>query len=167
MSSPAVAIAWEIWRKNRWGFWVVLGSLLCGLAVRFSGRSEDEVLLFIGGTAMIVSFVVAFAIFSYAESGAQLSFPTRTFALPVQTRLLVNCPTVLGLVGIAIIHLAWAYLFLLPLDANYPLGSFTLYWAAALLTFQALLWCLANYPKLFVAVVVVAAALFIRLAVVT
>ena len=30
MRSPAVAIAWEIWRKNRWGFWVVLGSFLCG-----------------------------------------------------------------------------------------------------------------------------------------
>ena len=166
MRSPACAIAWEIWRKNRWGFWVVLGSFFCGLAVRFSDRSEDEVLILIGGTAMIVSFVVAFAIFSYTESSAHISFPVRTFALPVRTHLLVNCPILLGMAGIAIVHLAWSFLFLLPLDANYPLGSFTLYWAAALLTFQALLWCLANYPKSFVVALVFAMALFVRLAVV-
>jgi hypothetical protein len=166
MRSPASAIAWEIWRKNRWGFWVVLGSLLCGLAVRFSDRSEDEVVNLIAGTAMVVSFVVTFAIFSYAESGVQMSFPTRTFALPVRTKLLVNCPILLGALGITLVHLAWAFLFLLPLDAGYPLGSFTLYWAAALLAFQALLWCLANYPKSFVVVFVLAVALFVRLAVV-
>src|SRR3989442_315649 len=166
MGSPALAIVWEIWRKNRWGFWVVLGSFLCGLAVRFSDRSEDEVLQLIAGTAMVVCFVVTFAIFGYAESGAQISFPTRTFALPVRTQLLVNCPILLGVVGISLVHLAWAYLFLLPLDASYPLESFTLYWTAALLTFQALLWCLANYPKSFVIVLVLAIALFVRLAVV-
>jgi hypothetical protein len=166
MRSPAAAIAWEIWRRNRWGFWVVLGSLLCGLAVQFSDRSEDEVLQLIAGTAMVGCFVVTFAIFSYTENSAHISFPARTFALPVRTHLLVNCPILLGVAGIAIVHLAWAFLFLLPLDAKYPLGSFTLYWAAALLTFQALLWCLANFPKSFVVALVFAMALFVRLAVV-
>ena len=165
MRSPATAIVWELWRKNRWGFWVVLGSFLCGLAVRLSNQSKDEVLQLIAGAAMVVCFVVTFAIFSYAESGAQISFPTRTFALPVRTRLLVNCPMLLGVVGITLVHLAWAFLFLLPLGARYPLASFTIYWAAALLTFQALLWCLANYPKSFVVVLVLAMALFVRLAV--
>jgi hypothetical protein len=166
MHSPAAAIAWEIWRKNRWGFWVVLGSFLFGLAVRFSDRPEDEVLQLIAGTAMVGCFVVTFAIFSYAESGVQVSFPTRTFALPARTRLLVNCPILLGVAGITLVHLAWAFLFLLPLEANYPLGSFTLYWATALVTFQALLWCLASFPKSFVVVLVLAFALFVRLAVV-
>ena len=87
MGSPATAIVWELWRKNRWGFWVVLGSFLCGLAVRLSNQSKDEVLQLIAGAAMVVCFVVTFAIFSYAESGAQISFPTRTFALPVRTRV--------------------------------------------------------------------------------
>jgi len=165
MRSPAAAIAWEIWRRNRWGLWVVLGSFLCGLAVRLSNRSNDEVLQLIAGTAMVACFVVTFAIFSYVESSAQISFPTRTFALPVRTQVLVNCPILIGVVGITIVHLAWAFLFLLPLDVGYPLESFTLYWAAALLTFQALLWCLANYPKSFVVVLVLAMALFVRLAV--
>ncbi len=165
MRSPAAAIAWEIWRRNRWGLWVVLGSFLCGLAVRLSNRSNDEVLQLIAGTAMVACFVVTFAIFSYVESSAQISFPTRTFALPVRTQVLVNCPILIGVVGITIVHLAWAFLFLLPLDVGYPLESFTLYWAAALLTFQALLWCLANYPKSFVVVLVLAIALFVRLAV--
>ena len=96
MRSPASAIVWEIWLKNRWGFWVLLGSFLCGLAVRLSGPSEDEVLKFIAGAAMVVSFLVTFAIFSYAESGVQISFPTRTFALPVRTQMLVNCPILAG-----------------------------------------------------------------------
>jgi len=166
MRSPASAIVWEIWRKNRWGFLVVFGSFLCGLAVRFFDRPEDEVLQLTAGTAMVACFVVTFAVFSCAESGVQVSFPTRTFTLPVRTQLLVNCPILLGVVGITLVHLVWAYLFLLPLDAGYPLGSFTLYWAAALLTFQALLWCLAHYPKSFVAALVLAIALFVRLAVV-
>ena len=159
-------MVWEIWRRNRWGFWVVLGSFLCGVTVRHFNWREDEVLQLIAGTSMVVCFVVTFAIFSYAESSAQISFPTRTFALPVRTRLLVNCPILLGVVGITLVHLAWAFLFLLPLDASYPLESFMLYWAAALLTFQALLWCLANYPKSFVIVLVLAMALFVRLGVV-
>jgi len=166
MRSPASAIVWEIWRKNRWGFWVVLGSFLCGLAVRFFDRPEDEVLQLTAGTAMVACFVVTFAIFSYAESGVQVSFPTRTFTLPVHTGLLVNGPILLGVMGITLVHLAWAFLFLLPLDIRYPLGSFTMYWAAALLTFQALLWCLANYPKSFVMGLILAMALFVRLAVV-
>jgi hypothetical protein len=166
MRSPVSAIAWEIWRKNRWGFWVVLGSFLCGLAVRFLDRPEDEVLQLTAGSAMVACFVVTFAIFSYAESGVQLSFPSRTFALPVRTKLLVNSPVLFGVVGITLVHLAWAFLFLLPLDVGYPLESFTLYWAAALLTFQALLWCLANYPKSFVTGLILAMALFVRLAVV-
>ena len=153
-------------RKNRWGFLVVLGSFLCGLAVRFFDRPEDEVLQLTAGTAMVACFVVTFAIFSYAESGVQVSFPTRTFTLPVRTQLLVNGPILLGVMGITLVHLAWAFLFLLPLDVRYPLGSFTIYWAAALLTFQALLWCLANYPKSFVVALILAMALFVRLAVV-
>jgi len=166
MRSPASAIVWEIWRKNRWGFLVVFGSFLCGLAVRFFDRPEDEVLQLTAGTAMVACFVVTFAIFSCAESGVQVSFPTRTFTLPVRTQLLVNGPILLGVMGITLVHLAWAFLFLLPLDVRYPLGSFTIYWAAALLTFQALLWCLANYPKSFVVALILAMALFVRLAVV-
>src|SRR2546426_4133596 len=165
MRSPALAMAWEIWRRNRWGFWVVLGSFLCGVTARHFNWREDEVLQLIAGSSMVVCFLVTFAIFSYAESSAQISFPTRTFALPVRTRLLVNCPILLGVVGITLVHLAWAFLFLLPLDAGYPLSAFTIYWIAALITFQALVWCLSGYTKTFVVALVLAMALFVLLAV--
>ena len=159
-------MAWELWRKNRWGFWVVLGALLCGLIARLAGPAEDDVPRFIAGSAMLSSFLITFAIFTCAESGAHLAFPSRTFALPVRTSLLVNGPILLGLVAITLVHLAWTFLFLQPLNARYPLGSFAIYWAAALVTFQALVWCLAGHAKSFVIVLLLAMTLFVRLAVV-
>jgi energy-coupling factor transporter ATP-binding protein EcfA2 len=39
-------------------------------------------------------------------------------------------------------------------NGHYPVGWFTIYWAAAMVTFQALLWCLADYPKTFVVVLI-------------
>ncbi len=165
MRSPGSAIAWEIWRKHRWGFLVVVGALLGGLTFRLFGQADDSIQRSMAGTAMAVCFLTTFAVFSYADSGARISFPVRTFTLPVRTGLLVNSPILSGVAGITIVHFAWALLFLLPLDVHYPPGAFTLYWAAALVTFQALLWCLVDYPKSFVAALVLAMILFVRLAV--
>jgi hypothetical protein len=164
--SPVLAIAWEIWRKNRWGFLVVYGSLLCGLAARLLGPSEDEVPRFIAGAAMVISFLVTFTIFSYADSGAQIAFPARTFTLPVRTGMLINCPILFGALGITVLHFAWVFLLLLPSETRYPPELFTVYWIAALMTFQAIVWCLANYPKSFVIVLLLTMSLFVRLAVV-
>jgi hypothetical protein len=164
MNIPASALAWEIGRKNRWGFLVVLASLLCGLVVRLSGATEDDVVQSVAGIAMMVSFLVTFAISTYADSGAQIAFPTRTFALPVRTGLLVNGVVFFGALAITVIHLAWAYLFLLPLDTHYPLGSFMIYWVAALVTFQAIVWNLAEHPKSFVVVLLIMMTLYVRLA---
>jgi len=164
VSSPAAAIAWEIWRKNRWGFLVVFVSTLCGLAVHLFGPAEDDVLQFIAGTSMVASFLVTFAIFSYADSGGRIAFPIRTFTLPVRTGRLVNSPILLGAVAITVVHLAWGLLFLRQL--NYPLDLFTIYWAVALMTFQATIWCLADCPKSFVVALTLELTLFVRLAVV-
>src|SRR6185295_2813523 len=164
-SSPAAAIAWEICRKNRWGFLVVFVSTLCGLAVHLFGPSEDEVLQFIAGTSMMVSFLVTFVIFSYADTGGRISFPVRTFTLPVRTRLLVNCPILLGVAAIAVVHFAWAFLFLRPMGVHYPFGLFAVYWAAAMVAFQATIWCLADCPRSFVMALILEITLFIRLAV--
>src|SRR5213083_131340 len=112
MRSAASAILWEIGRKNHWGLRVVVGSLLCGLIVRVFGARTGAEPNFFGVLAMIVSFLVTFAIATYADSGAQISFPTRTFALPVRTGVLVNGPIFFGALGITAIHFAWAFLLL-------------------------------------------------------
>jgi len=165
MRSPASAIVWEIWRKNRWGFRLVLGLLAGALFIRLLGAFSETVMAF-GGISMGVSFLVTFAIFSFAASSEQISFPARTFTLPVRTGLLVNCPLFLGALAITILNLAWALLFLLPAGGHYPMGLFTIYWITALMTFQAIVWCLADSPKSLVAVLVLAMALFVRLALV-
>src|SRR5437867_5393382 len=164
MCSPVSAILWEIGRKNRWGLLVVVGSLLCGLMVRVFGAGPEAEPNFFGVVGMIVSFLVTFAIWTYADSGAQISFPTRTFALPVRTGVLVNGPIFFGALGITAIHFAWAFLLLLPLGTHYPLGLFTIYWIADLMTFQAIVWCLASWPKALVIVLVLAVVLFVLLA---
>ena len=164
MRSPVWAIAWEIWRKNRWGFRLVLGLLSSGLLVRLFGSHSDGMKT-VAGLSMALSFLVTFAIFSYADLGSQISFPARTFTLPVRTGLLVHGPILFGVLGITILHGAWSVLFLLPLDAHYQVGLFAIYWVAALMTFQASIWCLADSPKSLVVVLLIALSLFIRLAV--
>jgi hypothetical protein len=166
MRSPVSAIVWEIGRKNRWAFLVVGGSLLSGLLVHLVGPTGGDTPSVVGASAMVVSFLVIFAIFSYADGGAQIAFPERTFTLPVRTGLLVNCPILLGASAIAFLQFVWAFLFLLPLGVHYPLGWFTIYWVAALATFQAIVWCLARHTNLLVVILVLAVALFIRLAMV-
>src|SRR6266536_3064296 len=108
MRSPASALLWEIGRKNRWGLRVAAGSLLCGLVVRVFGVATDAQPNFFAVVGMIVSFLVTFALSTYADSGAQISFPTRTFALPVRTGLLVNGPIFFGALAITAVHFAWA-----------------------------------------------------------
>ena len=166
MRSPVSAIIWEIGRKNRWAFVVVGGSLLSGLLVHFIGPTGGDTPSFVGVSAMVLSFLVTFAIFSYADGGAQIAFPERTFTLPVRTGLLVNCPILLGASAISVLQIVWGVLFLLPMGVHYPLGWFTIYWVAALATFQAIVWRLARHTKLLVVILVLAVALFIRLAMV-
>ncbi|MEO8426272.1 MAG: hypothetical protein ABI651_04085 [Verrucomicrobiota bacterium] len=163
MRSPVSAIMWEIWRKNCWGFWLVLGLLAGGLLIRLFGRFSETAMA-IGGISMGATFLVTFAIFSFAASSPQISFPARTFTLPIRTGLLVNCPLFFGTLTIAILHFAWAFLFLLPVGEHYPLGLFTIYWVTALMTFQAIVWCLADFPKSLVVVLISAMVLFVRLA---
>jgi len=135
------------------------------LAVRFLRSAGGRSLQLTAGTAMVACFVVTFAVFSYAESDVQVSFPTRTFTLPVRTQLLVNChPCLVWRAspwsiwpGHIFSFCPWTLVIRWLLHALLGCG---------LLTFQALLWCLAHYPKSFVAALVLAIALFVRLAVV-
>jgi hypothetical protein len=157
MHSPVSSLAWELWRKNRFSFLLLLGLLALGLAVRlvhFILPLWDTVTLGLAVCAMLVTFLVLFAIFSCTDTGVQISYPPRTFTLPVSTGLLVHGPIWLGALIIALVHLFWAYLLLLPWAAHYPLGAFTVFWIAALVAFQASIWCLSNYPTLLVAALV-------------
>src|SRR5436189_6416061 len=100
MASPALAILWEIWRKNRWALriifsaiplWAILSRLLCG-PLRPTG---DEVLtmiwpvlvFFADVVPMWFSLLAVAVIFCYTETDPQRGharFPSRLFVLPAR-----------------------------------------------------------------------------------
>lgn len=159
MTSPARAIAWEIWQKNR------LGNLLCLACIaaftiqamawakwRPPTRSEpalsgDAVVLVI--FPMLATIIWAFNIFAHTERDAHKGFsgvPARMFTLPVRTPFLVACMMLYGVAAIAALYLAWAELVFRPFGLGLPLGWPLLVAAAGICSFQAAVWGLSSFP---------------------
>jgi hypothetical protein len=164
MHSPTTSLAWELWRKNRLCILILSGLLPLGLLVRWLvlPMAADPAAAFCA-CAMLVTFLALFGIFSCTDSGVQISYPPRAFTLPVSTNLLAHGPILLGALVVSIFHLAWSYLLLLPLNPRYPVGAFTAFWIAALISFQAIIWCLSNYPTLLATALALLAGVLIGL----
>ncbi len=165
MFAPALAILWEIWRKNRWAllaifaaipFWAVLNRALCG---PLQPRGDEAlalvwpVLVFlIDVVPMWLSFLVLAVIFCYTEPDPQRGharFPARLFVLPVRTRVLVTCPILYGVAALVAVALAWEKLVLasLPPVEWMPLHFLPLtYVGSAMVLLQATVWILPGFP---------------------
>jgi hypothetical protein len=173
MNSPAKALLWEIWRKNRWGFalLVVLFAVCLGLS-RYAAYMKETVSLGanlplavagaeywldagLGWSSVLFGFsvLVMFAIFGCSEAHARIGFtgiPPRQFALPVRTRTLVLWPSLLGSVTVAVFSLAWSRFVLgplLPEGMVVPDVYLAVLLPAGLAVFQALVWGLPSFPK--------------------
>src|SRR5205823_3708688 len=155
MRSPVLAMLWEVWRKNRIGFGIILGALLAGPMV------SNGVVVCLA----VISFVSLFAIFSWVDGSGQLSFPGRTFTLPVRTSLLVHGPILSGVAAITALQALWSGMVWAPRGVHLPSGLFVPFWAAAMVTFQALVWSLGRFPKSLAVGLFLVAAAFGRLAV--
>ena len=110
MQSPAYAIAWEIWRKNRWGILIIVAAipvwaLFSRALVGPLQPSGDETLkmlwpvlvLLADIVPMWVSLLALGVMFCFTEMDAQRGvprFPSRLFTLPVRTRTLVTWPMI-------------------------------------------------------------------------
>lgn len=159
MHSPAIALAWEIWRKNRTGHLMVLAlipvSVLIfkGLAVWIpetralpdSPSPAWALLLF----PMLTSLVWVLNAFTHTEGDSKRGFsgiPTRMFTLPVRTGFLVGCLAIYGIAAVLVTYFAWAIIirgitgFALPL--RWPAVSL----ATSMICFQAAVWGLASFP---------------------
>ena len=147
-------MVWEIWRKNRIGFGISLGALMVSPLL-----SYGLVL-----PLAVISFVSLFAIFSCVDSSGQLSFPERTFTLPIPTSRLVHGPILSGVVAITVLHTLWSRLVWAPRAVDLPSGFFVPFWAGAMVAFQALVWSLGRFPKSLAVALFLAAAAFGRLA---
>jgi hypothetical protein len=171
MSTPALALAWELWRRHRWGNIATLAAIpVCSLlyitATKLSGRPLGTDLLAFALLPMVVSLLWTFSVFGFTESDARRGFtgiPVRVWTLPVRTRFVVTCLTLFGALTIAALYIAWAELVFAPAGFPLPVRFPAVVLATAMVFFQAVVWGLASFPWLRAFVLVGGAAGFLVL----
>ena len=101
MTSPTLALLWEIWRHHRWTVAVIAGLTV---AVRFVESSPVQTLL------AMFAFLLLLGVFNYTESSGDRGlgrFPRRLFTLPLTSLRLVTVPMLAGVVSIELLYLLW------------------------------------------------------------
>src|ERR1700722_6687602 len=94
MRSPALAIAWELWGRNRGGILTLLAILLaCSIPCSLlpPEKFRDAIGL-IGSIEFFFAFLYIVSIFTHSEIRIRKltsGFPTRMFTLPMRTSVLV------------------------------------------------------------------------------
>ncbi len=165
MQTPALAIAWEIWRKNRWGLLVILAAIPAwalfsrALAGPLQPVGDDSLklvwpvlVLLADLVPMWVSLLALGVMFCYTETdpgrGAP-QFPSRLFTLPVRTTTLVTWPILYGVLAVLSVAVAWEKLVLssVPRTDWMPVHFMPLIFVAtAMVLLQATVWSLPGFP---------------------
>jgi hypothetical protein len=163
MRSPALAIAWEFWARNRWGLSAILALLLTGgvLCHTLAAEAVRQPVRVLSPILMTFSAIYLFSVFIYAEvrEGAKgTGFPPRMFTLPLRTSALVAWPMLYGVAAMFLLWGAASVLVWRPVEDEmgwWP--GFML--AAGVAWFQALSWTLVSspLPRLIVAVLIIPA----------
>lgn len=164
-SSPASAIAWQLWRRNRWAALCTLAALPLSLLINGLTLSVfpdlPEGVMVMECFAALFSFVGLFWIFSHTDNDAQgrhLGYPARLYTLPARTATLVNWPVGLGLVVVISMYFAWAAVIQWQWGTAVPWPTrrwYALGLATMLLTLQALVWSLHRSPWVLAALLIV------------
>jgi hypothetical protein len=174
MRHPTLALAWELWHKNRRGNLAVLAaipvcSVLYAVAARANGGKLPEDLIPAFLLPFIASMIWVIAVCSFTESDARRGFtgiPNRIFALPVRSSVVVTCLTCLGALVVAGLYLAWAGLVFTPAGLRLPVAYPTAALVTGYMFFQAVIWGLASFPWVRLFALVAGAISFIALNVV-
>jgi hypothetical protein len=159
MRSPALALGWELWAKNRLALSVmVLWAAVATYLVRIlPPQQAGEYVALPTLLAASVAYVYLLWMFAHAEStlaGNGVGYPPRLFAMPVRTSLLVAWPMLYGMATMALVWLWLQLLVLYPANekvSNWPALAF----AASMAAFQALCWTVVRNPILRLALAVV------------
>jgi hypothetical protein len=156
MHSPALAIAWQLWRRHRWGLAAVLAYLL-GCSIVFpllpAGAAEEKATHgFLCSGLFVFALLYVTGVFAYGMDSRlevrESGFPARMFTLPLRTSALVGWPMLQGMTAVALLWLAWAYFVLRPSGIEVPLGMTAVLAAAVVSVLQALLWSPFGLPWL-------------------
>lgn len=150
LTSPAVAIAWEIWRQHRIGLSGVMAGILSGsIAGRMLGPNHPwkPLVESTAYTALGFMLILVFGAFHFTEGQRKAgfgSFPVRLFKLPVSTPHLVALPMIYGAAVVALVYLSVALLVFRPLGTTLPILWPCVYLVFGLVQFQTTLW---SFPE--------------------
>lgn len=146
MHSPALAFAWELRQRHRWGFLTVLAYFAVLAVLRpepFSFDDAETFALFVA-VPLAALFFYFLAVFSFGLSGdiaaRQSMYPPRMFTLPVTTAALAGWPMLYGAIAMAVLWLATRFLGAWPADVHVPVFWPALLGPALVAWTQALTW---------------------------
>ena len=152
MRSPAAAIAWEFYHRQRWGlaalalYFVILAAIRIFISEPGQHFTEDNPWGVAFVTALPTSASIAYflAVFSFGLSGdvaaRESMFPARMFTLPVTSAQLALWPMLYGTAAMAVLWLAIRLLAIWPAAFNVPVAWPALFGAVLLAWIQALTW---------------------------
>jgi hypothetical protein len=151
MRSPTYALAWEFYSANRRGWLVVLAAIpVCALTYRVFATpihdSDGWRALSYFPFAMSLILAVAFCNFTdRSRRNGLAGFPQHLFTLPIKTHQLVTCLMAFALVSVVGIYVAWAKLVYEPLGIRLWIRWPSILLAAAIVVYQAIIWCLSGF----------------------
>jgi hypothetical protein len=154
MHSPTQALAWQLWRRDRWmltAAFVYLLLLSAGCRALPDGALAESL-----GWRTVFPFVpvflALFTVFTYTrENNPEVrpsDFPARMFTLPVCAAVLVAWPLLHGTLGLMLTWVAVVGLVLRPCGIAIPLWWPAALLAAVLAALQAITWWPFAWPML-------------------
>jgi hypothetical protein len=151
MGSPVVTLAWDIWLRNRTSIKVLIGILLftsAYTAVMPDVRDSRADAGMLGFYVTVVALLLLLAIFGYTEFNPQrgtTGFPHRLFVLPVTTFKLVALPTILGVISVEVVVLAWTPFVMGAEDRSFWIA---IGFGVFMVLYQTVLWTLPGLKSL-------------------
>src|SRR5437867_274328 len=152
MHSPAAAIAWEIWRKNRWALSLVAAAIPLSFPIwSLVGAAIPEATQIFEFFAILLSMATVFWAFSFTEMdarGRHSGFPSRMFVLPVRTVKLVSYPALYGTGVILLLYSLWLGAISMQWKVKIPSETILCQLsvlAAMMMSMQAIAWALHRF----------------------
>lgn len=147
--SPPGAIAWEFWRRHRWGWGAIAAYLLVMIGVKSWAFVHGHILTIDDGETfglfvmlpLSATILYAITVFTFGLTGdlaaRESLFPPRLLRLPMTTRSLTRWPMLFGAIAMVFLWTATRSLLVLPPNITIPvvwpavLGVAMLGWAQA------------------------------------
>jgi hypothetical protein len=143
MHSPALALAWQLWSRNRVLRWTFLGFAAGMLVILHASARMDEsvstsVCLYFVAIALLTGLMTSWSLSLDRTPTEVPTFPRWMLTLPLRTEALVGWPMLYGTVFIALAWPAWVWLVLGPCQVPAPLVWPAFLFAAVVAWFQVL-----------------------------